>query len=560
MSIPLEVSMREHLSRLVFTLALLIAICLPSAALGQGASALGKISFETSGSSASQTHFLRGVAALHSFWFEEALDEFRQSTKADPNFMMGYWGESMALNHPLWSEQDTEAAKQVIKKIRDDVKVTDRERAYLNAVKALYGEGDKLARDMAYCAAMEKIYSNYPDDLEAAAFYALSLLGAVRPGDKGYRAQALAGAIALDVYARNPDHPGAAHYIIHAFDDPEHAILALPAARRYAQIAPDAHHARHMPAHIFLQLGMWPEAAASNESAWTVSDEWVKRKHLSLSARDYHSLHWLMYVYLQQGRVSAARQLLATMQKTMAESKDEDRLRPNYYANNYATMAATLIVETEQWELASSLFGAYSNDALEGGSKDLVKDPMMGEHAGHGPTAAATTPRRSDAGNALPVFVRSLAGLAKNSADIAIASAGEGASPARRIYALELTAVAAAVHGRMNEAIDSMKKACGIEENMSPPSGPPTLIKPSHELYGEILLRAQRTKEAAEQFRHCLLRQPNRARSLLGLARAEAQAGNREEARSIYSKLLKQWQQADDNLVEIKEARGYLSK
>src|SRR5437868_8272828 len=341
MSIPLEVSMREHLSRLVFTLALLIAICLPSAALGQGASALGKISFETSGSSASQAHFLRGVAALHSFWFEEALDEFRQSTKADPNFMMGYWGESMALNHPLWSEQDTEAAKQVIKKIRDDVKVTDRERAYLNAVKALYGEGDKLARDMAYCAAMEKIYSNYPDDLEAAAFYALSLLGAVRPGDKGYRAQALAGAIALDVYARNPDHPGAAHYIIHAFDDPEHAILALPAARRYAQIAPDAHHARHMPAHIFLQLGMWTEAAAANESSWATSDAWVKRKNLPLSMRDYHSLQWLQYIYLQQGRYSKAEDLLAIVRKDMAEFAASNKPGPNPFASGYTEMVAT---------------------------------------------------------------------------------------------------------------------------------------------------------------------------------------------------------------------------
>src|SRR5436853_4091518 len=537
----------------------LILVTAPTGAIAQQ-SKLGKVDFPTTGSDPAKAHFLRGVAALHSFWFEEALEEFQESTKADPEFMMGYWGEAMTYNHPLWAQQDTEAARKVLTKIKDTPKLTDRERAYIDAVRVLYGEGDKLARDLAYCAAMEKIHSKNPEDLEAASFYALSLLGTVRPGDRGFRRQMQAGALAMEIYQKNPNHPGAAHYIIHAFDDPEHAILALPAARRYAQIAPDAHHARHMPAHIFLQLGMWPEAAASNESAWTVSDEWVKRKHLSLSARDYHSLHWLMYVYLQQGRVSAARQLLATMQKTMAESKDEDRLRPNYYANNYATMAAALIVETEQWEMATSLFGAYSNDALEGGSKDLVKDPMMGEHAGHGPTAAATTPRRSDAGNALPVFVRSLAGLAKNSADIAIASAGEGASPARRIYALELTAVDAAVHGRMDEAIDSMKKDCGIEENMSPPSGPPSLIKPSHELYGEILLRAGRAKEAAEQFRHCLLRQPNRARSLLGLARAEAQAGNREEARGIYSKLLKQWQQADDNLVEIKEARGYLSK
>ena len=134
-------------------------------------------------------------------------------------------------------------------------------------------------------------------------------------------------AIALDVYQKNPNHPGAAHYIIHAFDDPDHAILALPAARRYADIAPEAHHARHMPSHIFLQLGMWPEAAASNLSAWESSDAWMKRKQLPLSVRDYHSLHWLLYVYLQQGRYNQAEQLLTLMKKVMSESTYDNKLR-----------------------------------------------------------------------------------------------------------------------------------------------------------------------------------------------------------------------------------------
>src|ERR1043165_1616213 len=135
---------------------------------------------------------------------------------------------------------------------------------------------------------MEKVYKAYPDDLEAARFYSLSLLGTVRPGDKGYRRQAIAGAIALDVYQKNPDHPGAAHYIIHAFDDPDHAPLALPAARRYAQIAPEAFHALHMPAHIFVHLGMWPEARASNEAAWAASQRWIARKQLDTSLADLH--------------------------------------------------------------------------------------------------------------------------------------------------------------------------------------------------------------------------------------------------------------------------------
>ena len=174
-----------------------------------------------------------------------------------------YWGEAMVHNHPIWKEQDTEAARQVLTKIKDSAKLTPRERAYLNAVAVLYGEGEKAARDKAYAAAMERLYRDYPEDLEAACFYALSLLAVASQPDGQLRTRIQAGAIALDVFNKSPNHPCAAHYTIHAFDDPDHAILALPAARRYARIAPESHHALHMPAHIFLQLGMWPEAAAS---------------------------------------------------------------------------------------------------------------------------------------------------------------------------------------------------------------------------------------------------------------------------------------------------------
>src|SRR4029453_9364724 len=256
----------------------------------------------------------------------------------------------MAYNHPLWSEQDIATARQVLAKIKETPKLTERERAYIAAVRLLYGEGDKHARDVAYSAAMEKIYRAYPDDLDAAAFYSLSLLGI--GGEKGYRLQAKAGAIALEVYQKNTNHPGAAHYIIHAFDAPDPRILALPAARRYASIAPEAHHARHMPSHIFLQLGMWPEAAASNLSAWESSVPWMKRKKLSPNVRDYHSLHWLMYVYLQQGRYNEAEQLVTLLKKVMSETTYDNKLRPSYYENSYALMAAAFVVETERWNLA----------------------------------------------------------------------------------------------------------------------------------------------------------------------------------------------------------------
>jgi tetratricopeptide (TPR) repeat protein len=535
-------------------------------------SQLGKVEFPTSGSEKAQAHFLRGLAALHSFWFEEALEAFRESTKTDPDFMMGYWGEAMAHNHPLWSEQDTAAGRQVIAKLKDTPKLSARERAYLGAVRLLYGEGTKRQRDEAYSAAMEKVYVDFPDDLDAAAFYSLSLLGMMNPGEKTYRLQARAGAIALEVYQKNPNHPGAAHYIIHAFDDPEHAILALPAARRYASIAPEAHHARHMPAHIFLQLGMWPEAAASNESAWESSDAWMKRKNLSPNVRDYHSLHWLLYVYLQQGRYRKAEELLTLMKKTMAESSYDNKLRPNYYENNYANMAAAFVVETERWDMAATLFPSGAPVVATQTTAAVGETPVMqGPHAGHGGNGAAqpvtsdstATVRASNRSERLPIVITNLAAANKGSlqqgttlADLNSNSAGEGP----RVGDLGIVAVAASLKGEHQKAIEFMRQAVIVEEKLGPPSGPPLVIKPANELFGEILLRAGKPGEASEQFKIALLRQPNRARSLLGAARAAAQSGNEPEAVSFYAKLLDQWKQADEGLPELREAQDYLKK
>ncbi|HKG79613.1 MAG TPA: hypothetical protein VKA78_09340 [Pyrinomonadaceae bacterium] len=527
-------------------------------------SQLGRVEFPTSGSEKAQAHFLRGLAALHSFWYEEALEAFRESTKVEPDFAMGYWGEAMAHNHPLWSEQDIAAARQVLARIKETPKLTQRERAYLAAVKLLYGDADKAARDAAYSAAMEKIYRTYPDDLDAAAFYSLSLLGMVRGEEKSYRLQAKAGAIALEVYQKNPNHPGAAHYIIHAFDDPDHAILALPAARRYASIAPEAHHARHMPSHIFLQLGMWPEAAASNESAWESSDAWMKRKNLSVNVRDYHSLHWLLYAYLQQGRYNDAEKLLNLMKKVMSESTYDNKLRPGYYENNYANMAAAFVVETERWNLSTELFPESKAPAP---SEPLA---MSGPHGGHSTTPApggnsAATVRSSSVSLTLPLFVRGLAAAVQGSAvdpDIAglKALAGAGRASVLEIRELEIAALSASMKKDYTQAIELMKKATALEVETGAPYGPPNLIKPTHELFGEILLRAGKPGEAAGQFKIALLRQPNRARSLLGAARAAAQSGNQSAALTAYTALIEQWKQADTNIVELREAQDYLKQ
>ena len=564
---------------------LLAALLLAPHALSQ--QPLGRVEFPvTTNSEQARAHFLRGVAALHSFWYEEALEEFRAATAADPSFAMGYWGEAMAHNHPLWAEQATEAARRALGQIKDESRLTPRERAYVAAARTLYGEGDKAARDAAYARSMERLARDFPNDLEAASFYALSLLGTVRAGERGYARQARAGAVALDVYQKNPDHPGAAHYIIHAFDDPEHAILALPAARRYAGIAPEAHHARHMPSHIFIQLGMWDEAATSNESAWAASESWVKRKNLSADLRDYHSLHWLAYVYLQQGRYKEAEGRLDLLRRRMLEPG----ANPDRAAGVYPWVASAYVVETEDWAAAERLFDPAAERASSSPASAPAREAEAGEHAGHGATARpspaaaqppATPPAadryavRASFARAMALTTRALAHASQGrpaEAEQALAevrryreqSAGRGGPAGYRmkmieIRELEAEALAKFARGQRDEALTLAARAVALEEEMSPPSGPPELIKPSHELYGELLLRAGRHAEAARQFAAALARQPNRARSLLGAARAHARTGDRAAAEEAYAAFLRAHTRADAHLPELKEARAYLA-
>lgn len=545
---------------------LCLSICLLVAAGSAHAQAskLGTVEFPTSGTGKAQEHFLRGVAAMHSFWYEEALEEFRAATQADPGFAMGYWGEAMAHNHPIWQEQDTAAGRAALAKIGDTSKLTDRERAFIEAARVLYGQDEKPARDRAYLAAMEKVYSEYPDDLEVASFYSLALLGVHGYKVAGHQERMRAGAIALQVYAKNPNHPGAAHYIIHSFDDPEHAILALPAAFRYAEIAPAAHHARHMPSHIFIQLGMWPEAAASNEAAWQTSVDWVESKKLHPSLRDFHSLHWLHYIYLQQGRWARAEGLLELRRKGMDETASVGSAYRGRSDRLWSDMAAETVLETENWKRAFELFPESSPGAADAAG--------AGAHQHGG--MPATGGRDQDSRNqVLAAYVRGMAAahMGKPEADAARAQLEGLAEQARKrgdqelsesllVMSGEVAAVHALKRGDTRKAIAAMEQAVKREEAMPAPSGPPELIKPSHEVFGEILLTAGDARRAREQFARSLERHPNRARSLVGAARAAAASGDAAGASDYYGKLLDVWRYADTQMAELKEARDYLQK
>ncbi len=313
---------------------------------------LGNITFPTSGSSAAQPFFLEGVKELHSFQFDEAAVAFQKAQQLDPSFAMAYWGEAMSYNHPLWAQVDVPAAKKALEKLAPtlDARVakarTDKEKAFLQAVDLLfYSSNDKLTRDKAYSEAMSRMYERWPSDDEVSILYALSLLGTVRPGDTGFRRQALAASIALKVFQENPKHPGAAHFIIHSFDDPDHAILALPAANEYAQIAPAAAHALHMPSHIYVQLGMWDRVVASNVVAYKASTDVIARLHVPEGQEDMHTLSWLQYGNLMLGKFDEAKKNLDLAKASADRNPNNQRVRDGYLG-----MRARYILESGKWE------------------------------------------------------------------------------------------------------------------------------------------------------------------------------------------------------------------
>jgi tetratricopeptide (TPR) repeat protein len=531
--------------------AMLTVLAVLAAAPSHAASDLGKVDFPTSGSPAAQEHFLRGVAALHNFWYDEAADAFREAQKADPGFAMAYWGEAMTYNHPIWSEQDREAALAALARLaptpaeRTAKAPTEKEKAWLEAVEVLYGEGEKKDRDASYAEAMRKLHDRYPEDLEVASFYTLSLIGPALTGPAGDardRPLIRAAAILEELFDRNPQHPGVLHYMIHAYDDPLHAPLGLRAARLYAKTAPAAHHALHMPSHIFVQLGDWASTAASNEDAWAASVAWVKRRDLAIDKRDFHSLSWLLYAYLQQGRLGKAEE---TLEVARQAAKESDSPRIGY---SLKEMEARLAVETRTWR------------------KDLMPAAKAEGDGGHQHHGGGMRPGRGDGTLLLAAGI----GAARNG-DLAtaekaasrlreLAQDGEDRNRVAEVMEKEVSALVLLKQGKTDEALKLLAEASEIEAQMPPPMGPPDPVKPSNELYGEVLLELGRAEEATRQFELALLRMPNRTASLLGAARAAVKSGDGATARERYAKLAEIWGQADPSYPELAEVKGYLDR
>jgi tetratricopeptide (TPR) repeat protein len=447
---------------------------------------------------------------------------------------MAYWGEALCYNHPLFRTQALEKPSEVLARLGDTPEEraakapTEREKGFLRAVEVLFADrGDVPTRKVAHRDAMRRLYERYPDDPEVAAFYSLAIQSvAYLNPEKNVRERVQAGAIALDLFARNPDHPGAAHYTIHAFDDPVHAPLALPAADRFAEIAAAVSHARHMPSHIFIQRGMWERVTRSNDAAFAVAEElWEPGD----SAADMtHSLDWGQYGDLQRGDYEKARHWIDIMAGIVAKSGDE------FAAHVLPQVRARYVIETEQWQVLPVTEQSSATELLATG----LSAARTEDYATAGKARARLATLAAKAAKAPPSRL-------SRSETIAIAG-------------LEVAALIELGKGRPQLALERLEEAIALAEGLGAPRGAPRPLKPVHELYAEVQLEIGQLDEALGLFEASLRRTPNRPRSLLGLARTYAAQGRRELAAEQYEKLILAWEERE-TLPEMDEARDYVA-
>ena len=487
---------------------------------------LGETDFPNSGAAEAQAPFLRGLLLLHSFEYADARAAFQEALRTDPDFAMAAWGEAMTHNHPIWMDQDQAAAQAALERLgatpaeRLAAAPTERERAYLRAAEALFfADATKEERDDAFAESMAELAAAYPDDLDAAAFHALAVLGTAHEG-RDFATYMRAAALAEEVFDANPRHPGAAHYLIHAYDDPVHAPLGLRPARVYAEIAPAASHALHMPSHIYFALGDWDRGAVMNERSHEAAAAKTTARGEPLNGHGWHALYWLHYAYLQQGRYAAAEEILERV-AAMAEADPTGRAPWMLRA-----MRGHHVVETADGD------GAWAQREIPAPEPSLVSDVQ--DRFARGLAAL----HREDVTEA----EQALAGV---QAALAEADAEARRTVPLRILALELEALLDLHAGAAADAFARAEEAAALEDTMPIEFGPPDPVKPAHELYGEVLLALDRPAEAQAQFEAVLERYPRRTRALLGLAEAAARVGDAATAAEARAEVEAIWHAAD---------------
>lgn len=501
------------------SLAMVAFLCCCSSP-SQHRDALGELSFEVTGTSEARELFIQALLRLHSFEFEDAQELFEKAQEADPECAMAYWGEAMSYNHALWRQQDYETAQKVLARLGETPTErlanakTELEKDFIAGIDILYGEGTKIERDRAYANYMEELYIKYPKSQEVKAWYALALLGSVPYGRDDVTFQKSA-AISKEVLNENPNHPGALHYFIHANDDPYHAANALEAADAYSVVASDAAHALHMPTHIYVALGLWDKVISSNEDSWRASVERMKRKELLNDALGYHSFHWLEYGYLQKDRMDDARATLEDMMRYCSELSSRRAREHEIF------MKSTYLIESEDWASPYAFHRTRANDLniFTRGLQSFVIGMKAYQDGNLDTLESIIVSMRQD---------RIRESVQLSDAGIALCKSG-GASIENTtkkdidevyVMELELEGLFSWRKGDMTKAEEWLKKATVQEANVSYSYGPPSIVKPSFELYGEFLLSVDRPEEAIEVFDISLQRAPGRELSLRGKGNA----------------------------------------
>jgi tetratricopeptide (TPR) repeat protein len=505
-------------SRVAASFVLAFALVASSVAHAGNATSVGEVAFANSGVAAAQPAFLRGLALLHNFEYPDAAESFRAAQKADPGFAMAYWGEAMTYTHPVWMQQDRDAAVAVLTRLgptpaeRAAKAPTARERGYLHAIEVLYGEGTKEQRDVDYAAAMAAVHASYPDDVDATAFYALALLGTAHEG-RDFTTYMRAAALLEEVFPTHQHHPGVLHYLIHCYDDAVHAPLGLRAARLYGAVAPDAGHALHMTSHIFIALGQWDDVIAANEQAMTVVDHHLHEKGKA-PARCGHYANWLHYAFLQVGRTADANRILEGCGKEAAEELSKTDAGDSQYTSvdSYAEMRLQHLVDagsTPAWTLELPKEGLAATRFTLAYTDALIL------------TRTGTPAKATMAAAAL----HETAGQVASAAQMAGMSAAV-LGAAATVVDQQVEALALLRHGKRDDALATLEKAAATEDAIPLTFGPPTVEKPTRELLGEELLAAGRHADAARAFQGVLARAPGRTTALQGLLKAQKALGD----------------------------------
>jgi tetratricopeptide (TPR) repeat protein len=488
---------------------------------------LGTVSFPVSCSASVQTSFNRGVALLHDFWYEEARPQFERILKSDPGCSMAHWGIAMSVFHQIWDRPD-EAAMATGWRQLEAAKArpakTALEREYIAALADFYRPGakDYQGRIDAYSAAMGKLYAAHPDDVDAGAFYALSLLAAQAPTDTSLKQERKAMTVLTPLWAKYPNHPGLVHYIIHACDNPPLAPEALAAARAYGKVAPSGPHAVHMPGHIFARLGLWEDDIAANTASVEASRA-AETRHESGWMDQFHSDDFLVYAYLQRGEEAKARAVVGDATAAIAHYEAMPDMAPDHYMTGmfpYYRVKLPIFVgiETRDWAKVLEL------EPIKGAPPETQTQVYWARTV-----AAGHLHRPAEAREDLAAYDALIDEIRKGRH--AYYAEGTGT----KIQRGEILAWSAFADGKTEEALKDMRESADLQDKV----GQGEVDIPAREMLADMLLEAKRPKEALVEYSQALRLSPNRFNALYGAGQSAEAAGDPIAASRYYAALLK---------------------